>query len=214
MRLFASLLFLIPSAALAQSQGGPPWGFSQGTTENMMRPGVPGPCRQAAAPTAQRPVTDELATVAGGSSVGLACFRWGTMLRVHCTTDTKVVFTQSSTVTFGSSSNPWDLTDSEGSASDSRVGPPSGAAAQASFIQDDTWMNMVVSDVPWRYNSTPTYRALRCDDGNSSTERHPCNADSDCGSGGSCSVNERSDCAFMVLEALSSAGTCYVCEER
>lgn len=198
----------------AQAQGGPPYGFSSGTTQNMMRPGVPGRCREAAANTTQRPVQNEGNLVAGGSSDGLACFAWGTQLRVHCTEDTKVAFTQSSTVTFGSGTDPWLLTDAEGGASTSTIGPGSGPAEMASLVDGGTWLHMVVGADPWRRNSTVTYRAYQCDDGNSDTQGHPCNGDDDCGSGGSCDVAIRPSCVFMMLEALSTGGTCYVCEER
>lgn len=198
--------------ARAQPVGGAPYGFSSGTALNMTRPGVPGRCRVAPAPLAQRPVQDTGA-VAAGSSDGLACFGWGSILRISCSTDTKIAFVQSSSVTFGSSVDPYALIDAEGSSAEGPVGP-SGPAPQAARILDDTWLHVIAGQGPWISPRTPTYRARSCDGGNMGTFGHPCNADADCGTGGACAGLLRAECVFLLLEAETTAGVCHVCEER
>lgn len=217
-RLLLPLLVVCLAGLASANTGGPPFNFS--SVEQMTRPPVPARMRVAAAPTGTSPRAVQnigTAITATDGSDGLACFQWGSTLRLHCSTLTIAALVQTATVGLGERAPyPLRITDAEGGVSPT-VGPPSGHAPSSTIIPGSTdylsYTHLVVGNAPFRNNQAVTFRGSSCSTGNLDTYGHPCDEDADCGTGGAC-TGPRAQCAFLVLKAVASAGTCYVVEER
>lgn len=167
------------------------------------------------APTTLRPVTT---APAGGVSAdapeGLWCFDFGSVVRVGCDQRVDIFLVQTTTLSFSAGA----LVDTRGNSTlGNLVGPVSGKMLQDT-IPAGGWVEYVVprTELYSDKEGITGFRGGYCT-GNATTVNWPCGTDTDCGTSGTCNgptAARQPKCAFVVLKAVTTAGTCTVANPR